>query len=124
MTLESKKNLETPKRLLHEYCCTVILSSCPPFFFFYWTSGVELYTEKEKFTLSPKGSFWSQLKVVVVSMMSSLKGNVTRFRPWRHQNTFSFKMKSFITRVFRPRKLMQNFMMEYASIMKKLLNDV
>lgn len=33
MTLESKKNLETPKRLLHEYCCTVILSSCPTFFF-------------------------------------------------------------------------------------------
>ena len=34
MTLESKKNLETPKRLLHAYCFTVIFSSCPTYFFF------------------------------------------------------------------------------------------
>ena len=104
MTIESKKNLETPKRLLHAYCFTVIFSSCPTYFFFYWTSGVELYTEKEKFTLSVTGSFWSQLKVAVVSMISSWKGNATRSRPWRHQNTLSFKMTSFITRVFRQRK--------------------
>lgn len=104
MTIENKKNLETPKRLLHVYCFTVIFSSCSTYFFFYWTSGVELYTEKEKFTLSVTGSFWSQLKVVVVSMISSRKGNLTRSRPWRHQNTFSFKMTSFITRVFRQRK--------------------
>lgn len=33
--------------------------------------------------------------VIVVSSMSSQKGNVARSRPQRHQNTFSFKNDKF-----------------------------
>ena len=42
-----------------------------------------------------RASSLSQREVVVVSAMSSQKGNVARSRPQRHQNTFSFKNDKF-----------------------------
>ncbi|XP_036749358.2 uncharacterized protein C9orf85 homolog isoform X2 [Manis pentadactyla] len=38
---------------------------------------------------------FSQDKVIVISAMSSQKGNVVRSRPQRHQNTFSFRNDKF-----------------------------
>lgn len=44
--------------------------------------------------VSPASSLYRR-EAIVVSTMSSQKGNVARSRPQRHQNTFSFKNDKF-----------------------------